>query len=64
MIFGLQQLLERRIRTLDEIFKNLDIVTAEQIKKVAKDIFVTRNLNLAIIGPYKDEGEFANILKL
>jgi predicted Zn-dependent peptidase len=63
-LFGLQQLLESKARTPEEIFKNVDSVTAEQIKRVAKDIFVNKNLNLAIIGPYKDEGKFANILKL
>ncbi len=63
MMFGLQQLLEGRVRTLGEIFENLDSVTAEQIMAAAKEVFINKNLNLAVIGPYKDEGKFANILK-
>lgn len=64
LIFGMQQLLEGKIRTTDEIFKNIDAVSAQDIQNVAKDIFKTEGLNLAIIGPYKDEEKFAKILKL
>lgn len=64
LIFGMQQLLEGKIRTTDEIFKNIDAVSAQDIQNVAKDIFKTEGLNLAIIGPYKDESKFAKILKL
>ena len=64
LIFGMQQLLEGKIRTTDEIFKNIDAVSAQDVQKVAKDIFKNEGLNLAIIGPYKDEAKFAKILKL
>ncbi|MCH7541830.1 insulinase family protein [Patescibacteria group bacterium] len=64
MIFGIQQLLEGKIRTTSEIFKKIDEVSAEDVKKVASEIFKKEKLNLAIIGPYKDEGKFAKILKL
>jgi predicted Zn-dependent peptidase len=63
-LFGLQQLLEGRVRSSEEIFEKVDAITAGQIKAVAKEIFVSKNLNLAVIGPYKDEGKFVNILKL
>ncbi|OGY25363.1 MAG: hypothetical protein A2Z11_00705 [Candidatus Woykebacteria bacterium RBG_16_43_9] len=62
--FGLQQLLEGKIRSLDEIFKKVDAVTSEDVKKVAQEIFINKSLNLAVIGPYKDEGKFAKILRL
>ena len=64
LMFGISQLLEGKIRTTDEIFKNIDAVTAADVQKVAQDIFKTEGLNLAIIGPYKDEAKFAKILKL
>ena len=64
LMFGLQQLLEGKIRTTEEIFKNIDAVSAQDVQKVAKDIFKNEGLNLAIIGPYKDEAKFAKILSL
>lgn len=64
LMFGMQQLLEGKIRTTDEIFKKIDAVSAQDVQKVAKDIFKNEGLNLAIIGPYKDEAKFAKILSL
>jgi len=63
-MFGMQQLLENKIRTPEEIMEKIDRVTADDIKEVAKDIFRNEKLNLAIIGPYKEEGEFVKILTL
>jgi len=39
-------------------------VTAEDIQRVAKDIFRPENLNLALIGPFKDKAKFERLLKL
>ncbi|HEX7455966.1 MAG TPA: pitrilysin family protein [Candidatus Nanoarchaeia archaeon] len=63
-LFGTQQLLEGKVRTTDEMFKKVDEVTESDIQKVASDIFKNKGLNLAIIGPYKDEAKFEKILKL
>ena len=63
-LFGTDQLLEGKFRTLEEISKNIDEVSAGQVQGVAKEIFVNKNLNLAVIGPYKREEKFAKILKL
>ncbi len=45
----------------DEIEK-IQKVTVEQVKEIAKKIFVDEGLNLAIIGPYKDSDNFKSIL--
>ncbi|OGY23248.1 MAG: hypothetical protein A2172_02655 [Candidatus Woykebacteria bacterium RBG_13_40_15] len=63
-MFGLQQLLENKIRTPEEIMENVERVSADNVKSTASDIFRDSKLNLAIIGPYKEEGEFVKILKL
>ena len=63
-LFGSQQLLEGKVRSVEEIFTKINAVTAEDVNKVAVDIFKNEALNLAIIGPYKDEGKFVKILKL
>lgn len=40
------------VRTLEELFKGIEKVAADDIQRVAKDIFKTEGLNLAIIGPH------------
>lgn len=46
-----------------EHLKKMKAVTPEDIQRVAKKIFTTKNLNLAIIGPYKKMEEFRGLLK-
>jgi predicted Zn-dependent peptidase len=43
-----------RVRTLEEVFAGIDKVTAADVQRVAKDIFKTSGLNLAVIGPHAD----------
>jgi len=62
-LFGSSLLLEGKIRTTDEIIKGIEKVTIKDIARVAKKIFLPKNLNLAIIGPYKDESQFDRLLK-
>jgi predicted Zn-dependent peptidase len=61
--FGEQELLLGKIETPEEIFKQLDKVTINDVIKVAKKLFVKEKLNLAIIGPYNDEEKFLKLLK-
>jgi len=62
--FANQELLEGKILNLKEIFKEIDKVSSEDILKVAKDIFQSQKLNLALIGPFKNRDKFKKILKL
>lgn len=59
-----QELLEGKILTPEEKLEKISSVTAEEIKEVANDIFVNEKLNLTLIGPFKDEKPFKDILKL
>ncbi len=61
--FANQEILEGKILSLKEVFKKVDKVSSEDILKVAKDIFQSQKLNLALIGPFKDRNKFKNILK-
>lgn len=61
--FGTDLLIDREVRTTEEILKKIDEVTAEDVVRVASDIFKTEKLNLAIIGPYEDEERFRKLLK-
>ena len=61
--YGGQELLKNEIKTLDEKIKEIQKVTSSDIQKMAKTIFKTKNLNLAVIGPFKDDSKFKEILK-
>ncbi len=60
--YGNQELFRKEILLPKDIVKKIEAVTAEDILKVAKEIMNPKNLNLALIGPYKDKKEFEKIL--
>jgi len=64
--YATQEILERDILTPEEKFKLIDKVTAEDIKKIAGEIFVENKLNLSAIGPFEknDEKTIKELLKL
>lgn len=59
-----QQLLYGNIKDPDEIIKKILAVKPEEITKLAKEFFISQNLNLTIIGPYKDKARFEKLLKI
>lgn len=61
-LFATQELLEERIETPQEIMKKIDKVTAQEVQQVAREIFVERKLNLAVIGPFRDGQKFEKLL--
>jgi len=61
--YGGQELMKKEIKTLEEKIKEINKVTSMEIQKMAKIIFKDKNLNLAIIGPYKEGDKFKKILK-
>ncbi len=64
MFFVDQETKKKKIMTLPEIFKNIDKVTENDILRVAKDVFQNKKLNLAVIGPHKNEKKLKKILNL
>ncbi|MBU4274545.1 insulinase family protein [Patescibacteria group bacterium] len=59
-----QELLKKEILSPNQIFKKIDRVTINDIKKVAEDIFKPKKLNLALIGPFKEKEKFNKLLKI
>jgi len=59
--YGEHELLEEKIETVDEIKKGIDKVTPDDIKTLARELFVNQNLNLALIGPHEPNDQ--NITK-
>jgi len=60
--YGNQELFENNILTLEEKLAKIEAVTAEDVQRVARDIFKPEKLNLALIGPFKDKTKFTRIL--
>ena len=62
--FGFQELLhDKKIETADDYVKKIEKITIKDLQKVAMDILKNEGLNLAVIGPFKDEKEFLPLLK-
>lgn len=59
-----QQLLKGKIKTPEEILKEIYKVSSSDIIKVAREIFKEENLNLTIIGPYKNTQRFNRLLEI
>jgi predicted Zn-dependent peptidase len=61
---GAQELLINRIFTADEVISLVEAVTIEDLKRVAQQLLTSEKLNLAIVGPVKEEKPLARLLKL
>lgn len=61
---GEQELFEKKVKTPEEIMKEIDKVTVEGVAQVASRFFQNARLNLAIIGPFEDSSKFERLLKL
>ncbi len=61
--YGKQFLLLNRIYTPAQRLKKILAVTRRDVEKIANQIFNDKNLNLALIGPFKNAGEFKKLLK-
>jgi len=61
---GGQELLMGHIRTVDEVISILDAVTASELQRVARELFVTNKLCLALVGPSFKERRLERLLKL
>lgn len=61
--YGVQEILRKPIKNPEAMVKEIEAVTAEDVKNLARQIFKNDILNLALIGPFKDEKQFQSILK-
>ncbi|HCX45349.1 TPA: hypothetical protein DGT35_01980 [Patescibacteria group bacterium] len=63
IFYGMQEIANKPIMTPQQILKEINSVDAKEIMKVAKDIFLNRNLNLALIGPFRDKSKLNKNLR-
>lgn len=61
--YGSQELLTGEILSVEETMKRIDKVKSSDIMRVARNIFRNDKLNLAVIGPFKDNKQFKELLK-
>jgi len=61
--YGIQELLEDKILTPDQICGIINQVTVSDISKVCQDIFKPEKLNLALIGPIKNKEKIWKLLR-
>jgi predicted Zn-dependent peptidase len=61
--YGGKEILGVPLTTPDEVSARIRQVTAQDVQKVAQDLFVNEHLNLSLIGPFKQDS-FLDILKV
>ena len=61
--YGTQEILQKPIIDPNQLSSKIRAVTASDVRTVARKIFKDERLNLALIGPFKDEKQFKKILK-
>jgi predicted Zn-dependent peptidase len=61
---GKQELLQGRIRTVEEIMEEVEKVSREDIRRVSENIFQEKNLNLALLGSFDEKLSFERLLKI
>ena len=52
---GGQEILTKRILSVDEVLDIVDAITAEEIKELADELLVASQLRLAVVGPVAEE---------
>jgi len=53
---GGQETLNGYILTVDDVIEKIDVVTAEDLAKLASDLFAGDKLRLSVVGPVKEKG--------
>jgi len=61
---GSQELLLGRVQSVDEVVEQIDAVTHDQVMAVGERVLSPSKANLAVVGPFESESEFATALGL
>jgi predicted Zn-dependent peptidase len=63
---GMQEVLTKKLMKPEELIAKIQAIKSEEITEAAKGVFKNEKLNLAGIGPFKEEDgkEFEKILSL
>ncbi len=58
---GAQELLNREVKTIDEIVGIIDGLTVDDLQRVARDVIAQGKLNLAEVGPFHSRARFERL---
>jgi predicted Zn-dependent peptidase len=61
--FGFEEALKHKLESPDDIIAKINAVTAADVQKLAREIFVDKVLNMAIVGRFKDGAPFKEYFK-
>lgn len=61
-LLGKYELLHNEIMSPEDIMKELDKVTVDDIQRVAQDVLKPENMKAGVIGPYEDKERFEKLL--
>ncbi len=56
--------MDDKLKTVDEVISAIDQIKEDDILEVAKDLFQSKNLNLAAIGNIKNKEKINNLLEV
>ena len=59
---GSQEATYGEIKSPEDVMELIDAVTVEDVQEVASEILRSDRLNLTLIGPYDNDGTFADLL--
>jgi predicted Zn-dependent peptidase len=62
--YGVREILNRGIRTPEEVIRDLSRVTAAEVQSVARALFKEENLRISVIGPGHDAAQLEKLLVL
>ncbi|MCH8244408.1 insulinase family protein [Patescibacteria group bacterium] len=60
--YGIQEILENHFFTPEEVYDRIEKVKVSDIQRVARNLFAGKNLNLVVLGPFKDKKAFLKLL--
>lgn len=60
--YGVQEILEGRFFTPEQLYDRIEKVKVADIQRVAKKIFSSSMLNLVVLGPFKEKNKFQKLL--
>lgn len=60
--YGLRQLLEGEIITLDEVIRRISAITLDDVNAIAKQLIKPDEVRFSMIGPFKSDTKFKKIL--
>ena len=63
IFFGMTQILEKEIKTPEDILAKVEAVTRADVQRVAKKYLDTKAFNLAIIGDFDNEQRFVKLIR-